>query len=88
MTVFDEIRAILQKHKENMPVIATAELLAVIDVAEEKQTYDVEKVVKQIQKKHCGRCRNILGILGAEVYCKEQKCQIEELCEIVRNGGM
>ena len=42
--------------------------------------------MEQIQKKHCKRCRNILSILGAEVYCKEQKCQIEELCEIVRKG--
>lgn len=57
-------------------------------IMEQPTAYDVDKVVKQIQKKHCGRCRNILGILGAEEYCKEQKCQIEELCEIVRNGGV
>ena len=31
LQVFDEIREILQKHKEKMPVVATAELLAVIE---------------------------------------------------------
>lgn len=36
MTVFDEIKAVLEKHKEHIPVVATAELLAVIDGAEAK----------------------------------------------------
>jgi hypothetical protein len=34
MEVLNNLRAILHKHKENMPVIATAELLAEIDEAE------------------------------------------------------
>lgn len=36
MTVFDELRATLIKHKENIPVIVAAELLAIIDGAETK----------------------------------------------------
>lgn len=49
--------------------------------------YDVEAVVAAIKTKHCKKCRNILGIAGAEEYCKEQKCEIEGVCEIVRNSG-
>ena len=36
MESLNNLRAILHKHKENMPVIATAELLAEIDEAEAK----------------------------------------------------
>ena len=36
MTVFDEIRRILKKHKDIMPVVAVAEILADIDGAEAK----------------------------------------------------
>lgn len=36
MTVFDEIRAVLNKHKEKMPVVVLAEILADIDGAEAK----------------------------------------------------
>ncbi|MBQ8279728.1 MAG: hypothetical protein IJZ23_07800 [Roseburia sp.] len=56
-------------------------------IGEQQTAYDTEKVVEQIRREHCGRCRNILGTLGSEEYCKEQKCQIEKLCEIVRKGG-
>ena len=52
------------------------------DIEEQPTAYDMEKVVEQIQEKHCKRC------LGAGVYCKEKKCWIEELCEIVRKGGV
>ena len=50
--------------------------------------YDVDKVVAAIKKIHCKKCRNILGVAGAEEYCKGQKCEIEELCDIVRIGGV
>lgn len=33
MTVFDELKEILTKYKDNMPVIAAAEMLAAIDEA-------------------------------------------------------
>lgn len=36
LQVFDEIRAILQKYKEKMPVVTTAEILASVDEAEAK----------------------------------------------------
>lgn len=36
MTIFDEIRAVLNKHKEKMPVVVLAEILADIDGAEAK----------------------------------------------------
>ena len=47
----------------------------------------MEAAVAAIKEKHCKKCRNILGIAGAEEYCKEQKCEIEGVCEIVRNSG-
>lgn len=36
MTVFDEFRRILNKHKDIMPIVAVAEMLADIDEAEAK----------------------------------------------------
>ena len=57
-------------------------------VADLPTAYDVEKVVEAIKKTHCKKCRNILGVAGAEEYCKGQKCEIEELCDIVRIGGV
>jgi predicted Zn-dependent protease with MMP-like domain len=42
-----EIREVLEKHKEHIPVVAMAELLAVIDGAEE---YDVEKVIERVHE--------------------------------------
>lgn len=36
LKVFDELKAILTKYKENIPVIAAAEMLAAIDEAEVK----------------------------------------------------
>lgn len=51
-------------------------------------SYDVEKVVAEIKKKHCQKCRNILSVPGAEEYCKEQKCRIDEICDIVKRGGV
>lgn len=50
--------------------------------------YDVEKVVAEIQKKYCRKCRNILGAPNAEEYCKEQKCRIDDICDIVKRGGV
>lgn len=50
--------------------------------------YDVDNVVEQIKNKKCKKCRNILSAAGAEEYCKDMKCEIEEICEIVRKGGV
>ena len=62
---------------------------AVIGLVQTQPTaYDVEKVVAAIKKIHCKKCRNILGVAGAEEYCKGQKCEIEELCDIVKAGGI
>ena len=52
------------------------------------KAFDASEVVKQIQDKYCHKCRNILGVAGAEEYCKEQKCRIDEICDIVRKGGV
>lgn len=51
MTVFDEIRAILQKHKENMPVVATAEILASVDEAEAKWEAELRKHDIEVRNK-------------------------------------
>ena len=48
LQVFDEIRAILQKHKEKMPVIVTAEILASVDEAEAKWKADCSKSARLI----------------------------------------
>ncbi len=40
MEVFNNLRAILTRHKENMPVVAVAEMLAEIDEAEAKWEAD------------------------------------------------
>lgn len=52
------------------------------------KAYDVSKVVKQIQDKYCQKCRNILSVPNAEEYCKEQKCRIDEICDLVKSGGI
>ena len=57
-------------------------------IADQPTAYNVDAVVAEIKKKHCQKCRNILGVPGAEEYCKEQKCEIEAVCEIVRKGGV
>lgn len=57
-------------------------------VTEQPTAYDVSKVVAEIKRKYCKKCRNILGAVGAEEYCKEQKCEIDELCDIVKRGGV
>lgn len=57
-------------------------------INEQPTAYDVEAVVAKIKEKHCQKCRNILGAVGAEEYCKEQKCEIDELCDIVKRGGI
>lgn len=61
---------------------------AKIELRNVKTAYDVEKVVEEIKRKYCKKCRNILGDVGAEEYCKEQKCEINELCDIARKGGV
>lgn len=50
--------------------------------------YDAEKVVEQIKKARCKRCRNMLESALAEKYCKEMECSTEAICEIVRKGGV
>lgn len=57
-------------------------------VDEQPTAYNVEKVVKKIKKRTCKKCRNILGPVDAEKYCKEVNCEIEAVCEIVRRGGV
>lgn len=61
-------------------------LIKVID--EQPTAYDVDAVVAEIQKAYCKKCRNILGVAGAEAYCKEQKCDIYAVYDIVRKGGV
>ena len=50
--------------------------------------FDVEKVIKEIHNFKCQKCRNILGIAGADEYCERQHCQVYQICEIVRKGGV
>lgn len=57
-------------------------------VDEQPTAYNVDKVVEEIQKAYCKKCRNILGVTGAETYCKEQKCRIYEICETVKAGDV
>lgn len=40
MQIFDNLRAILTRHKENLPIVTTAEMLAEIDNAEVKWKAD------------------------------------------------
>jgi len=54
----------------------------------EPMAYDVDAVVSEIKKKYCQKCRNILSVAGAEEYCKEQKCRIDDICDIVKRGGV
>lgn len=39
--MINEIRAVLQKHKDNMPVVAMAEILSVMDEAENDSAWKV-----------------------------------------------
>lgn len=50
--------------------------------------YDVEKVVEEIHKKHCQKCRNILSVPNAEEYCKSVNCDVGIICDIVKRGGV
>ena len=50
--------------------------------------YNVDAVVSEIHKKHCQKCRNILSVANAEEYCKSQKCRIDDICDIVKRGGV
>ena len=54
---------------------------------ESKEAYDVEAVVAAIKTKHCKKCRNIWQSKDGDKYCKDIKCEIEGVCEIIRNGG-
>ena len=73
-----EIREVLEKHKENIPVVAMAELLAVIDGAEEKVIAELElEKVTAFRTYEAFENRVDLGrIFG-----------LERAIEIVRNGG-
>lgn len=46
-----------------------------------------ETVVAAIKTKHCKKCRNIWQSKDGDKYCKDIKCEIEGVCEIVRNSG-
>lgn len=50
--------------------------------------YDVEKVVTEIQKEYCKKCRNILSVPNANEYCKSVNCDIGIMCDIVKRGGV
>ena len=49
--------------------------------------YSVEKVEKQIHDYKCKKCRNILGTMSSDEYCEIVKCEVWEICKMVRNGG-
>ena len=72
-----EIREVLEKHKEHIPVVVMAELLAVIDGAEE---YDVEKVIWALE------CEKTIWC-GRKI-TKTDTMNIDEAIEIVRKGGV
>ena len=50
--------------------------------------YDHGKVVAEIQKEYCQKCRNILSVPNAEKYCKSVNCDIGTICDIVKRGGV
>lgn len=79
MTVFDEIRAVLEKHKDHIPVVATAELLAVIDGTEEKQkVFDADAVFKKMWRE-------------SEEVCGNTMIELERVIEIIQeelSGGV
>lgn len=56
-------------------------------VSNQPIAYNVEKVEKQIHDFKCQKCRNILGIFGADKYCEGVHCEVYRICEMVRNGG-
>lgn len=89
------VKAIWEKHKETEEMFDLCadelkdlycDIVAMVDA--QPTAYDTDKVVKEIKDKKCQKCRNILGAAGAEKYCKDMKCEIEEICEIVRKGGV
>ena len=57
-------------------------------VQEQPIACDVDKIVEQLMNKHCGKCRNFItkGLLDKD-YCRHQKCDIHDICEIVKTGG-
>ena len=61
------------------------EIEAVIDNI--PTAYTVKNVVAAIKTKHCKVCRNIWKSKDGAEYCREIDCEIEGVCEIVRNGG-
>lgn len=72
----------------------TRQLIAIdinkmIDYVKKMPTaYDVDKVVEQLMNKHCGNCSNFIskGLLDKD-YCRHAKCDIYDICEIVKTGG-
>ena len=78
MIVIDEIKAVLEKHKDHIPVVATAELLAVIDGAEEKQkVFDADAVFKKMWRE-------------SEEVCGNTMIELERVIEIIQeelSGG-
>lgn len=51
--MINEIKAVLEKHKDHIPVVATAELLAVLDVAEEKAKHTYENCHNLTCRRKC-----------------------------------
>jgi hypothetical protein len=51
--MINEIREVLEKHKENIPVVAMAELLAVLDEASSKQKLKY-KICRIADIQNCG----------------------------------
>lgn len=78
---------IKEKYKDNESTDDIKDQM-LFDLSYQPTAYDVEKVVEKIKNKKCKKCRNILSAAGAEEYCKDMKCEIEEICELVRKGGV
>ena len=90
MAVFDELRAILTKHKEHMPVVATAELLAAIDGAEAKWV----AVVKQLEEERECSYADFEEYVNEKSPCLDAEYDdyfhrgLERAIKIVRKGGV
>lgn len=90
MAVFDELREILTKYKENMPVVAIAELLAVIDGAEAKWV----AVVKQLEEEREYSHADFEEYVNEKSPCLDAEYDdyfhrgLERAIKIVRKGGV
>lgn len=66
-----------------------SQMKAILDFVDAQPTaFDTKKVIKDIHNFKCQKCRNILGIAGADEYCEKMHCQVYQICKIVRKGGV